>query len=469
MFPGLGFWAAAAAATGFATPALVRSATNSVAGLNSVTVSLPTAAAGNKLILYAAVWQGDSATANSTPSSVSAGAATGAWTEHIEGGFATTNAGTQGQQVSIWSADVAQTGAVTVTISFPSAWYAQVAVAEFSGLAAGAGAFDRSAANAGNSATDATPDAGPTAATAQTHELVVAALGVSGTIANAGIDPATTGYTNIAAGQDTSTVCAFSFDHKTVTTAGAQSAAWGTLVSNAGAWSSAVATFRAAALAGGGGGGAAPVVRQAASANLKDGGGPVAVALNGVQAGSILVLGVSLYEGSGDGLPDSVSSTPALAWTNRAQCIDLNTDAQGMRASIWTSAATTAGNHSVSVSVAGFSSASVTLVEVTGADAAAPIDATGNATGTGTAASSGTANATVSNGLALACLVVNSATQTISPPAGWTQAGENENGAVGVPHSLVHRAVSAAGAVSAGWTISQSAQFGGCVVVVKAP
>lgn len=464
MFLDIGFWQeAVAAATGYATPALVRSATNSVSGLNSVTVSLPTAAVGNKLILCAAVWQGDNTSPNSTPSSVSAGSATGAWTEHAEGGFATTNNGNHGEQVSIWSADVAQAGAVTVTINFPGAWYAQVTVAEFSGLAAGAGAFDRSAARAGDTSTDTTPDAGPTAATTQTHELVVAALGIAGSASNAGIDAATAGYTNIAVGQDSVTTSAFSFDWKNVAATGTQSAAWGTLASNAGAWSAAIATFRAAAVAGG----QAPTVRQSSTANLKDGGGPVALSLSGVQAGSILVLGVSLYEGTGDGLPDAVSSTPSLAWTNRSQCVDLNTDTQGMRSSIWTSAATTAGNHSVSVSVAGFSSASITLVEVSGATASAPLDVAANATGTSATTSSGSATATVSSGLAFACLVVNGSAPTIGTPAGWTQAGENENGAVGVSHSLVHRAVSAPGAVSADWTLGVSGQWGGCIAVLK--
>lgn len=235
-----------ATASGAPQPAKVQSVGGSTPNGSSLNINLPGAVAGNKLIVLTAAWQGERGEADSTPYAVTAGSATGAWAKDAVGGFAGTG-GTGGQQVSIWSADITQTGAATVSILFPAGHYCQALAVEFSGVASGAAALDRTASRAGDSSTDPTPDAGPTAATTQAVELVVAALGISGGQSNCGIDAATPGYTNLGVDQDSSAVCAFSFDFKVVASTGAQSAAWGTLAPDAGAHSTAIATYKAAA------------------------------------------------------------------------------------------------------------------------------------------------------------------------------------------------------------------------------
>src|SRR5690349_9257847 len=100
----------------------------------SLTITLPGVAAGSKLVLFSAAWVSNGTTA--APSAVSGGGAT--WREEQKGPFTTwMGNSTQGNQGAIWSADIASAGSVTVTVTWPASSAAQLALVEFTGLAAG--------------------------------------------------------------------------------------------------------------------------------------------------------------------------------------------------------------------------------------------------------------------------------------------------------------------------------------------
>lgn len=118
---------------------------------------------------------------------------------------------------------------------------------EVSGLVDAVPNVTMPAASGANGGTSNAPATGSSSATSVANCFVVAALAVSGGGADAGIDsPATTGYTAHWVDNDFTTEMAGAADYKSVSSTGAQSAAWGTLTGSY-LWAAALAAFEEAA------------------------------------------------------------------------------------------------------------------------------------------------------------------------------------------------------------------------------
>lgn len=226
--------------------ALVKSVNAQVSAGGSVSAVLNGVAAGNKLVLFAASWQGDpnfpaTGTVTSTPAAT--------WNNDSGSSALTNDVNSVGgvNSAVLYSADAVTAGNTSVTCTWGGTQsYSQVALAEFSGVLAGTAARDQVASGQGRNGTPATNTSG---ATTQEESLVVALLSASANAVGAvGIDPATPGYTRIGFDDDPGTIVAYSADYKVVSAAGPQSCAWGTTtVPNQFHWSACLCAYKAAA------------------------------------------------------------------------------------------------------------------------------------------------------------------------------------------------------------------------------
>lgn len=213
-----------------------------------------------------------------------------------------------------------------------------------------------------------------------------------------------------------------------------------------------------------------PAVLQSTSTLRLDGASSGTLTLSGVQAGSTLVVASSAYEFGADGLPDSVSSSPALTWTQAVQSPNANTFGDGNRAAIWTARATASGGHTVTLTYnSGYAAAS--MAEVSNLASASLVNATASASGTSSSPVSGTAAGTVAAGIAFACLTCDSSNPStgIKTPSGWTNAGRHDTASTAQPHSLDYLVVSATGNLSAAWgPLNQSERWAGAIAILRA-
>lgn len=205
------------------------------AGASTLNLSLTGVAAGNSIIVTCAAFN------DSGAPTISA----------TDGTAYSVRQGTQGAgnpsatAAILWLHNVSS-GNKTITVTTTSGStgrYGWARAMEVSGLVNAAPNVTMPAASGANGATSSTPSTGSSGATTAANCFVVAVLTVSGGGTNAGIDtPATTGYTNHWVDQDFNTEEAGAADYKSVTSTGAQSAAWGTLTGSY-LWAAALAAF----------------------------------------------------------------------------------------------------------------------------------------------------------------------------------------------------------------------------------
>lgn len=223
--------------------AFLRSVTATANGAPSATLILTGVTAGNKLVLAGAAWQ-DTGT-SSLPSGVSSAPAA-TWRNDANGPIGFTGPG-QGNQTFLWSADIGTSGTVTVTVTWPRLVYAQLCLAEYSGLVPGGAALDAVAGNEGQSLAASPSTVGPTATLGQAEELVLGVYGASSATAGSALgiaEPA--GWTNRFRVQDGYTICATSIDEVVTSTTAARSASWAHDTDEIGAWSGLIGTYRVA-------------------------------------------------------------------------------------------------------------------------------------------------------------------------------------------------------------------------------
>ena len=171
-----------------------------------------TLASGSSLVLCLNVYD----SSGTSPMTVSVTGGGGTWASVV---LATANAFTSRSQ--IWCCFNPTSGSQTITVTPTTAGDTVVGVlSEFTGLLAGSVTLGTT------SAFTSTPSIGPSAATTNAVELVVATLAAF-TTNNGGTSPATTGYTNL--GNQVTPNGTIRADYKVTSSTGTQSAAWGTL------------------------------------------------------------------------------------------------------------------------------------------------------------------------------------------------------------------------------------------------
>ena len=201
----------------------------------TLNLSLTGVAAGNSIIVTVSAYNATAA-ANVTASDGTAYSV-------VEG---TQAGGGAGATATILYRHNVSSGNYTITVTTSAAGgnrYGWARAMEVSGLVNAAPNARMPAANGANGGTSNSPSTGASSATSVANCFVVAALSVSGGGSDAGIDtPATTGYTNHWVDNDFNAEEAGSADYKSVTSTGAQSAAWGTLTGSY-LWAASLAAF----------------------------------------------------------------------------------------------------------------------------------------------------------------------------------------------------------------------------------
>jgi Domain of unknown function (DUF1929)/Fibronectin type III domain len=178
--------------TATAAPAFVQQV--SAHGSAKASIAVTTAAnvtAGNRLVVEVADWSGSKATTSSVTDS-----AGDTFTE------VATETGSDGAQLSVWTAPVSQSGGTKPTITAKPSANADlgIAVLEYSGLstAAGTGAVDQLASATGTTSSARAVSSGATPATTAPNELSVGFYADSGFGDTLGADPGYTGRVNVS-------------------------------------------------------------------------------------------------------------------------------------------------------------------------------------------------------------------------------------------------------------------------------
>jgi len=182
--------------TAAAAPAFAQQASAHGSGQTSLSVTMPAAVkSGNRLVVEVADWSSGHATTSSVTDS-----AGDTFTE------VTTATGSDGTQLSVWTAPITAGGGTTPTIvAKPSAKADMgVAVLEYSGLsaAAGAAAVDQSATATGIATTARAVSSGATPATTAPNELAIGFYSDSGFNDTLTADPGYTGRVDVAPNGD---------------------------------------------------------------------------------------------------------------------------------------------------------------------------------------------------------------------------------------------------------------------------
>ena len=182
--------------TAAAAPAFAQQASAHGSGQTSLSVTMPAAVkSGNRLVVEVADWSSGHTTTSSVTDS-----AGDTFTE------VTTATGSDGTQLSVWTAPITAGGGTTPTIvAKPSAKADMgVAVLEYSGLstAAGAAAVDQSATATGIATTARAVSSGATPATTAPNELAIGFYSDSGFNDTLTADPGYTGRVDVAPNGD---------------------------------------------------------------------------------------------------------------------------------------------------------------------------------------------------------------------------------------------------------------------------
>ena len=182
--------------TAAAAPAFAQQASAHGSGQTSLSVTMPAAVkSGNRLVVEVADWSSGHATTSSVTDS-----AGDTFTE------VTTATGSDGTQLSVWTAPITAGGGTTPTIvAKPSAKADMgVAVLEYSGLstAAGAAAVDQSATATGIATTARAVSSGATPATTAPNEWAIGFYSDSGFNDTLTADPGYTGRVDVAPNGD---------------------------------------------------------------------------------------------------------------------------------------------------------------------------------------------------------------------------------------------------------------------------
>jgi hypothetical protein len=182
--------------TATATPSFVQQISAHSSGQTSLSVTMPgTVTAGNRLVVEIADWSSGHATTSTVTDS-----AGDAFTE------VTTATGSDGAQLSVWTAPITQSGGTKpVIMAKPTAKADMgIAVLEYAGLstAAGAAAVDQMASGAGTTATARAVSSGSTPATTAPGELSIGFYADSGFGDKLTADPGYTGRVNVSPAGD---------------------------------------------------------------------------------------------------------------------------------------------------------------------------------------------------------------------------------------------------------------------------
>lgn len=204
---------------------------------STAAVSLTGVTAGNSILIYCPLYS------DATPAEPSATSYTLARRGSITNGSSSRSAS------FLYRHNVsAGTHNITVNTSAASGFQFGYAIPfEVSGLANAAPNVTMPAANGANGQNDASPTTGTSGGTTVATCFIVAGMCLAAGTADAGIDtPATTGYTNHGVRQISTSEVAYSFDSKSVSSTGTQSAAWGTLSASA-EWGAVLVAFEESA------------------------------------------------------------------------------------------------------------------------------------------------------------------------------------------------------------------------------
>jgi hypothetical protein len=182
--------------TATAAPSFVQQVSAHGSGQTSLSVTMPgTVTAGNRLVVEVADWSSGHATTSSVTDS-----AGDSFTE------VTTATGSDGAQLSVWTAPISQSGGTKpVIMAKPTAKADMgIAVLEYSGLstAAGAAAVDQLASGSGTAATARAVSSGATPATTAPNELSIGFYADSGFGDKLTGDPGYTGRVNVSPAGD---------------------------------------------------------------------------------------------------------------------------------------------------------------------------------------------------------------------------------------------------------------------------
>ena len=182
--------------TAVVAPAFVQQVSAHGSGQTSMSVTMPAnVTTGNRLVVEVADWSSGKATAASVTDS-----AGDTFTE------LTTATGSDGAQLSVWTAPITQSGGTRPTIMAKPTAKADmgIAVLEYSGLstAAGTGAVDQMASAAGTTPSARAVSSGATAATTAPGELSVGFYADSGFGDTLAADPGYTGRVNVSPAGD---------------------------------------------------------------------------------------------------------------------------------------------------------------------------------------------------------------------------------------------------------------------------
>jgi hypothetical protein len=182
--------------TAAAAPAFVQEVSSHRPGQTSISVTMPAnVTTGNRLVVEVADWSPGHATTSSVTDS-----AGDTFTE------VTTSTGSDGTQLSVWTAPVTQSGGTKpVILAKPTASADMgIAVLEYSGLstAAGTGAVDQMASATGTTTSARAVSSGSTPATTASNELSIGFYSDSGFGDALAADPGYTGRVNVSPAGD---------------------------------------------------------------------------------------------------------------------------------------------------------------------------------------------------------------------------------------------------------------------------
>lgn len=197
--------------------------------------------------------------------------------------------------------------------------------------------------------------------------------------------------------------------------------------------------------------------------------GSISLTLNGVQAGSALILCVN-YSRSGtltqpDAITGGTTFTQAAVSTNQASNSGYNS-----KSWIYYALNVSAGNKTVTVPFQGEEYATATLTEVRGLASSNVVDGVAvGGSGNSNAPATGSFTSTQAETITFAVAnMMTFATTTMNVPSGWTLVDEEEAGGNYPVSSMVYRINAATGAQQVTWAAGTSGQWTTALAVFKA-
>lgn len=166
-----------------------------------------------------------------------------------------------------------------------------------------------------------------------------------------------------------------------------------------------------------------------------------------VAGGSLLVIGGSMFSSLG-------ASISALTDTQTTSYSSILSTAGNLRTFIGYGLAPSSGANTDSLTPTNSSYIGYSIDEFSGVNAT-PLDVDGGSA-SGTSSAPSRAITTLVAGALIVAALYKSGTSTITPDAGWTQIGEEEDDNTYIGHSLIYQIAGAAGSYTASWTLSGS-------------